>query len=360
MEQSIGNPQFKSRSIELGRKRSLKSIFLRWEWMLLVFLIIVNILNASISEDYFDYNNLASNMKIFLDKAIIALPMMMVFLIGEIDISVGSILTICGVGMGLVNELGAPFYLVVITGLAIGTLCGLINGLLVAKFSELSSTIVTLGTMILFRGIAYMILENRAYVNFPEGLQFFSWGSIWNIPFILVFYIIEVLIFAFVVHRTVFGRSLYAQGGNRTTSFFSGIKTEKIKIIVFTITGLITGIAAIFLLSKLGSARAKMAGGYEMEVIAMVVLGGVSSRGGKGTVLGVVISAFLIGFLRFGLGLINISSETIMIIIGALLIVAVGIPNLGRTFNENSIFNPIRKRFFDKHNEPPSQPDSVH
>lgn len=348
MEKTIEDPQVKTRSIEVERKRSIKSIFLRWEWMLLIFLVVVNILNASISEDYFDYNNLASNMKIFLDKAIIALPMMMVFLIGEIDISVASILTICSVVMGIFNELGAPFYVIVTVGLAVGVLCGLINGLLVAKFSELSSTIVTLGTMILFRGIAYMILENRAYVDFPSQLQFFSWGSIGNVPFIFIFFIIEVLVFAFVVHRTAFGRSLYALGGNRTTSFFSGIKTEKIKIIVFTLTGFIAGIASIFLLSKLGSARAKMAGGYEMEVIAMVVLGGVSAKGGKGNVLGVLISAFLIGFLRFGLGLINISSETIMIIIGGLLIVAVGIPNLGRTFSENSIFTSLRKKLSPK------------
>ena len=355
MAQSIGMPQQKSRSIDTERKKTFKSIFLRWEWMLLLFLVAVNIFNASMSEDYFNYNNLASNMKIFLDKAIIALPMMMVFLIGEIDISVASILTICGVGMGLANELGAPFIVVVLTGLVIGVLCGLINGLLVAKFSELSSTIVTLGTMILFRGIAYMILENRAYVDFPEQLQFFSWGTIGNVPFILVFFIVEVLLFAFVIHRTAFGRSLYALGGNKTTSFFSGLKTEKIKIIVFVLIGLFTGIASIFLLSKLGSARAKMAGGYEMEVIAMVVLGGVSSKGGKGNVLGVLISVFLIGFLRFGLGLINVSSETIMIIIGAMLIIAVGIPNLGRTFNENSIFTTLKKKMQLKQVDSPSK-----
>lgn len=332
------------RKIEFTQKKDFKSIFLRWEWMLFVILIIVNIINSSLSKNYFDYSNLTSNLKIFLDKAIIAVPMMMVFLIGEIDISVGSILTLCGVLMGLAGELGAPITVVILVGLVVGILCGLLNGFLVAKFSELSSTIVTLGTMIFFRGIAYMILENRAYVNFPDQLNFFSWGSIGPVPFIIIFFLLEAIIFAFLVHRTKFGRSLYALGGNKTTSYFSGLKTDKVKILVYAITGLMTGFASIFLLSKLGSARAKMAGGYEMEVIAMIVLGGVSAKGGKGTVLGVVISAFLIGFLRFGLGLINVSSETIMIIIGALLIIAVGIPNMGRVINESRTINRLMKK----------------
>ena len=333
------------RSIGLKPAKNWKTMLLRWEWMLVIILIILNFVNSTVSVNYLNYTNLASTLKMFLDKGIIAIPMMMVLLLGEIDISVGSIMALSGVLMGFAGSKDMPFSIILIIGLGVGLCCGLFNGILVAKFPELSSTIITLGNMIFFRGIGYMILENRAYLKYPEIIHFFSWGSVKNVPFILIVFLLEVLVFTFIIHRTRFGRSLYAVGSNATASYFSGIGINKVKIIVFGLSGLFSGLASIFLVSKLGSARASMAIGFEMEIIAMVILGGVAVTGGVGTVLGVALAVFIIGLLRFGLGIINISAENIMIIIGMLLIVSVALPNIILAIKNFSIDSRIIKYF---------------
>lgn len=161
-----------------------------------------------------------------------------------------------------------------------------------------------------------------------------SWGSVFNVPFILVFFLLEVIGITYLVHFTTFGRSIFAMGRNIKASYYSGVKTDQIKIAVFTMNGMAASISSLFLISKLASARANMAKNYDMDIIAMVILGGVSVSGGKGSVIGTAIAVFIIGLLRYGLGLINVSSETLMIIVGCLLIVLVAIPNLKTLGNE--------------------------
>ena len=324
----------KIRSISLDDGRSFKKAFLRWEWMLVLLLIAVNVMNIAISPNYLNTKNLASTMKIFLDKGIVAITMTMVLLLGEIDISVGSMMALSGTIMGLVGNAGGNFLEVALAGLLTGTLCGFFNGFLITRFTELSSTIITLANQIFFRGIALVILENRAYAEFPAGVKFMSWGSVFNVPFILVFFLLEVIGITYLVHFTTFGRSLFAMGRNIKASYYSGVKTDQIKIAVFTMNGMAASISSLFLISKLASARANMAKNYDMDIIAMVILGGVSVSGGKGSVIGTAIAVFIIGLLRYGLGLINVSSETLMIIVGCLLIVLVAIPNLKTLGNE--------------------------
>jgi rhamnose transport system permease protein len=329
--------------IGLGRKNVFKKV-LRWELILVVMLLALNIINSNISENYLKFNNITGTLKMFLDKGIVAIPMIMVLLLGEIDISVSSIMTLSSVLMGLAGTNNMPLAVVLMVGLFSGSCCGFINGVLIAKFPELSSTIITLGNMIFYRGIAYMILENRAYVKYSPGMRFFSWGNIFNIPFIFIVFIIEAIVFTFIIHRTRFGRSLYAIGSNSVASYFSGIRIERLKIIVFVLNGFFSGLAAMFLVSKLGSARANMAIGFEMEIIAMVILGGVSVSGGIGTVPGVIISVFIIGLLRFGLGIAFVSTETIMIIIGLLLILSVSLPNIIVFFSGSFLVQWIKKK----------------
>lgn len=324
----------KIRSISLDDGRSFKKAFLRWEWMLVLLLIAVNVMNIAISPNYLNTKNLASTMKIFLDNGIVAITMTMVLLLGEIDISVGSMMALSGTIMGLVGNAGGNFLEVALAGLLTGTLCGFFNGFLITRFTELSSTIITLANQIFFRGIALVILENRAYAEFPAGVKFMSWGSVFNVPFILVFFLLEVIGITYLVHFTTFGRSLFAMGRNIKASYYSGVKTDQIKIAVFTMNGMAASISSLFLISKLASARANMAKNYDMDIIAMVILGGVSVSGGKGSVIGTAIAVFIIGLLRYGLGLINVSSETLMIIVGCLLIVLVAIPNLKTLGNE--------------------------
>lgn len=316
------------RNIEAERKFDLKRFLFQWEWLLVLLLIVINVMNISLSSNYWDFNNLMSAVQMFLDKAVLVFPMMLVILLGEIDISIASTMALSGVIMGVAYQAGVPMPLAILVALAVGLACGFINGFILAKFKELSSMIVTLSTMIIFRGIASIILKDQAVSSFPDWFQYFGWGKVGSIPFILLFFIMEAVAFAYLVHRTPFGRKVYAMGNNIVTSCFSGLKVDKIKIIIFTLNGLFAAIAGIFLTSKMGSARPSIASGYELDVIAMVVLGGVSTAGGKGRVGGTVLSIFVIGLLRYGLGLINVPSQSIMIILGALLVIAVAIPNL--------------------------------
>lgn len=308
---------------------TLKKFFLQWEWMLGIILMIVFIINSNLSPHFFSYSSLRDGTMIFLDKAFIVFPMAMVMILRDIDISVGSTVALSSVIMATAyNSLGVPMEMAVILCLLVGALCGLLNGLIIVKFKELSAVIVTLGTMILYRGIAYIILEDQASGDFPEWFGFFGWGYIYGIPFILIAFVIAAVIFGIVLHITSFGRQIYAMGNNPTASRFSGVKVDKIKIIVFTLAGLMAGVTALFLASRMGSTRPNVATMYELDVIAMAALGGVSTAGGKGRIIGTVIAIFVIGYLQYGLGLINIPAQTLLIIIGALLIFAVSAPKM--------------------------------
>lgn len=344
MKNANTDNQTGSRVIAVNKERSLKKLLFRWEFTIIFLFIIINIMNAVMSKNYLNITNLSNTLKMFLDKGIIAFPMMMVLLLGEIDISVASQIALTGTVMGWCASKGANIVVVVIVGLALGALLGWFNGFLITKFTELSSTIITLATEILYRGLAWMILENNAYTAWPESMQQFSWGSIGGIPIILFVFIGEIFIFAYVVHFTKFGRSLYAMGRNERASLYSGLRTARIKRIVYMVTGIFSALASIFLCSKLGSSRANMAANYEMDVIAMVILGGVSVSGGVGNVIGVAFSVFVIGLLRYGLGLINVSSEIIMIIIGVLLIVPIAIPNLKQFSRESEFLTALKRR----------------
>lgn len=313
----------------VGKKKfSFKAFFLHWEWMLFLLFILVNIINTGLSPYYLDSNSLRDATMTFLDKAFIVFPMVFIIIIRDIDISVASIVALASVIMAHLYSLGVPMELAVVICLTVGAICGFINGLLIVKFKELSAVIVTLSTMIIYRGIAYIILEDQSAGSFPEWFGFFGWGYVYGIPFILIAFIVLAVLFGLLLHKTTFGRRVYAIGNNPTAARFSGVQVGKIKIIVFTLAGLMAGVTALFLTSRMGSTRPNVASGYELDVIAMVVLGGISTAGGKGRMIGAVIAVFLIGFLRNGLGLINMPAQVLMIIIGLLLIIAVMIPKL--------------------------------
>jgi len=312
------------------KKFDLKSFFLQWEWMLVLIFIAVNIINASLSPHYLDPSGLTGATRIFLDKAFIVLPMVFVIILGDIDISVASTVALSSVVMGVAYNSGVPMELAVIICLMVGTICGLFNGLLIVKFKELSAVIVTLSTMTIYRGIAFIILGDLAAGGFPQWFSFLGWGSVAGMPFMLIAFLCFALIFALVLHKTTFGRRVYAMGNNIVASRFSGVQVDKIKVLVFTVTGFMAAVTALFLTSRMGSTRPNVAIGYELDVIAMVVLGGVSTSGGKGRMIGVIISIFLVGYLKYGLGLQNIPAQAQLIIIGALLIFAVMMPKLIR------------------------------
>lgn len=300
-----------------------KTFFLQWEWLLVGVLLLVIIINSLISPFFLTWGTFIRTPATFLDKSFIVFPMMMVIILGKIDISVGSTVALSAVVMAVAYNLGLPMPLAMLLCLLVGTFCGAFNAFLMVRFKELSFVIVTLSTMIIYRGIAYIILENRASGGFPQWFSFLGWGSLGGVPVMIPAFIITAVGFGLLLHRTVFGRSVFAMGHNARAARHSGINTDRVIWIVFTLNGLMAAVTALFLTSRMGSTRPNVAMGYELEVIAMVALGGVSTNGGTGRIGGPVLAIFIVGFLAYGLGLANMQAPVVLVVIGTLLIVSV-------------------------------------
>lgn len=330
MEQRVvTQSEYVQRTLTNKKDFSLKKFFFQWEWMLILVFFLMMVINTNLSPYFLSGVGLRDATMIFLDKAFIVFPMVMIMILRDIDISVGSTVALSSVVMAtLYNSLNVPMEAAIVICLLVGALCGLVNGLLIVKFRELSAVIVTLGTMILYRGLAYVILEDQASGDFPDWFSFFGWGHVAGIPFILLVFIVLAVGFTLLLHKTTFGRQIFAMGNNPVASRFSGVQVDKIKVIVFMLAGLMAAVTAIFLASRMGSTRPNVATMYELDVIAMVALGGISTAGGKGRMIGAIIAIFIIGYLQYGLGLINIPSQTMLVIVGLLLLVSVAIPKL--------------------------------
>jgi rhamnose transport system permease protein len=232
--------------------------------------------------------------------------------------------------MGMAVQFGVGTPGLVAIGIGVGLACGAFNGLLVTRLG-LPSIVVTIGTMSLFRGVAFIILGDQAYKGYPESFAFFGQGYVWwVVSFELVLFLVAAVIYYVILHRTSFGRRVFAIGNNPVAAQFSGVRVERIKFILFCLTGLMSGIAAVLITSRLGSTRPSIAQGYELEVITMVVLGGVSILGGAGSIPGVVLAALIMGLVTFGLGLLNVPGIVMSIFIGLLLILVIALPIVWR------------------------------
>ncbi|MAQ85375.1 MAG: branched-chain amino acid ABC transporter permease [Maritimibacter sp.] len=304
--------------------RLLKS----WEVLLLAVAVAIFIANSLASPYFLNAWNLSDATFNFTEKAMIGFAMALLIISGEIDLSVASIIALASTAMGAAVQMGAGTPELVAIGLLTGLLCGAFNGVLVTGLG-LPSIVVTIGTMSLFRGISYIVLGDQAYRGYPSGFSYFGQGYVWwVISFEFVLFAVLAVIYGVLLHKTNFGRMVYAIGNNATGAAFSGIKVARVKFILFLLTGLMSGIAAICLTARLGSTRPSIAFGWELEVVTMVVLGGVSILGGSGTIPGVVIAAFVMGLVTFGLGLLNVPGIVMSIFIGLLLIGVIALPRL--------------------------------
>ncbi len=306
------------------RQRVLRS----WEALLVLVAVLIFTANAFASPYFLDPWNLSDASFNFTEKAMIAFAMALLIISGEIDLSVAAIVALASTAMGYAAQMGAGTPALVAIGLGTGLICGLFNGTLVTRFG-LPSIVVTIGTMSLFRGISYIVLGDRAFSGYPDGFAFFGQGYVgWVITFELVLFAALAIGFGALLGRTTFGRRVYAIGNNATAARFSGVKVERIKMILFLLTGLLSGIASICLTSRLGSTRPSIGAGMELEVVTMVVLGGVSILGGSGSIFGVVMAALIMGMVTFGLGLLNVPGIVMSIFIGLLLIAVISAPQL--------------------------------
>ncbi len=299
-----------------------------WETLLLAVAVAIFTFNAFASPYFLNAWNLSDATFNFTEKAMIAFAMALLIIAGEIDLSVASIVALASTAMGAAAQIGASPAVLVVIGLTVGLICGAFNGLLVTVMG-LPSIVVTIGTMSLFRGISYIVLGDTAYGGYPAGFKFFGQGYVWwVISFELVAFAVLALAFGVLLHLTNFGRAVYAIGNNPVASLFSGLRVGRVKFILFLLTGLMAGVASVCLTSRLGSTRPSIGFGMELEVVTMVVLGGVNILGGSGTIPGVVIAALIMGLVTFGLGLLNVPGIVMSIVIGALLIGVIALPRL--------------------------------
>jgi rhamnose transport system permease protein len=299
-----------------------------WEVMLVAVAVAVFTFNALASPYFLDWWNLSDATFNFTEKAMIAFAMALLIIAGEIDLSVASIIALASTAMGAAAQTGLGTPVLVSVGLATGLLCGAFNGALVTGLG-LPSIVVTIGTLSLFRGISFMVLGDRSFGGYPSGFAWFGQGYVWWVVTVeMAIFAACAVAFWILLHRTSFGRSVYAIGNNPTGALFSGVRVRRTKFILFLLTGLMSGLAAVCLTSRLGSTRPSIATGWELEVVTMVVLGGVNILGGSGTIPGVILAAIVLGLVTFGLGLLNVPGIVMSIVVGALLIAVIAIPRL--------------------------------
>lgn len=311
--------------------KRLKSLLITWE-ALLVLLLLVSIGIGSTRSPYFlsgfNFYALTSNI---MEIAIMALPMTLIIIAGEIDLSVASTLGLTSVVLGLLWARGYPMWLAIGAALLVGIVAGCLNGLLVTKLA-LPSLVVTIGTLALYRGLAYVVLGDQAVSSFPASFTNFGFGTIpgTEIPWSALIFAILVIIFVVILHFGRLGRQLYAIGNSKEAARFSGINVSRVKLLLFILSGGIAALAGVIFTARFSSARPDNAVGFELDVVTVVLLGGVNIFGGRGSLLGVVLAIFIVAILQNVLGLLNISGDIQSLAIGLLLILSVLGPNVAR------------------------------
>ncbi|KGJ28090.1 ribose ABC transporter permease [Staphylococcus haemolyticus] len=287
---------------------------------LILLIIVVSILNPS----FLDLSNLLNLLRQISINGLIAFGMTFIILTGGIDLSVGSILALSSAFIALMITSGVDPIIALIIGVLIGFVLGAVNGLLVTK-GNMAPFIATLATMTIFRGLTLVITDGNPITNLGDSylFQLFGKGYFIGIPVPAVTMIIVFVILLIILQKTTFGRHTYAIGGNEIAAKISGIKVNKIKILIYGISGLMSALAGGILTSRLNSAQPTAGTSYELDAIAAVVLGGTSLTGGKGRIVGTLIGVLIIGVLNNGLNLLGVSSFYQQVVKGVVILIAV-------------------------------------
>jgi rhamnose transport system permease protein len=307
----------------------LRTRLARWE-TLTVALLVATIVGGGISSgNFLTGGNLNSMLSDITEVSLIALPMTYIIVTGEIDLSVASILGLSSALLGALWDANWPIEGIIPFVLVVGGVAGLVNGLLVTRVG-LPSLAVTIGTLGLYRGLAFVILGDKAVADLP--LQYTDWAfgtfAGTQIPNPFVVFVVLAIVFGFVLHRTTFGRALFAIGANEEAAFFSGLRVKRIKLGLFALSGVVSALAGIIFALRFGSARADNGNGLELSVVAAVLLGGVSIFGGKGHMLGVIVAVLLLGAVRSALTINDVADEVLTIVTGSLLLLSVLGPSI--------------------------------
>ncbi|MHC4458506.1 MAG: ABC transporter permease [Planctomycetota bacterium] len=299
-------------------------------------ILIICILSALRPESFLTIDNFLNVLRRSSVYGIIAIGMTFVIISAGIDLSVGSMLALCGmIGAavmvavsGTTDPQGMSLAVGTIIGMVVGTICGFINGLLITKLS-LQPFIVTLGTMSFFRGIA-LVMKDGQPINVPS-YKYLGEGLVLGIPISIIIFAVIIVLASFILRYTHLGRYTYAIGSNREAAFHAGVNVHRNLICIFTFTGFLVGIAAMIATSRTVSAQPTAGLGAELDIIAAVVIGGASLAGGQGTITGTIIGTLLISFLRNGCTLLGISTNAQLIVIGMIIVLAVAVDQLARS-----------------------------
>jgi rhamnose transport system permease protein len=310
-----------------SREHRWARLLARWETLLVIALIGLIVLGTYLSPFFLTPGNFSNLIAALMEVAIMALPMTLIIVAGEIDLSVESMAGLASAILGFLWAAGVPLWIGIPLVLVVGALGGLMNGLLVAR-GGLPSLVVTLGTLALFRGLALIVLGPRGISDFPPEFTELGFGHVpaTLIPWPFVIFLGLALLLGIVLHRTWIGRQVYAIGKNTGAARFSGVRVTRVKVSLFVLSGLIAALAGIILTSRLSSARADAGSGMTLTVVTVVLLGGVNIFGGSGTIPGVVLAVLAVAVMQNALRLAHVTVEVQSIALGLLLILSVVIP----------------------------------
>jgi rhamnose transport system permease protein len=305
-----------------------------WEGFLVLILIVVFLINSLVAPNYLSVGNQVNLFILSIERIIVALTMTFLIINGEIDLSAPSIMGLTACACAYLFNQGMDFGIALLVSMAIGLVTGLFNGFWIAIVG-LNSLVVTLAMLISYRGLARVFLEDRSIGNFPEWFNLLGQKSLVGpFPFALLLFF-GLLIFAVIVLQySGFGRRTFVIGNNKDVARFSGVKVARIKLILFVASALVSALAGLLLAARLGAVRGDLALGFELDIITMVLLGGVSIFGGSGSLYGVFLSIMIILNIRNGMSLANLSGHFQTGVIGMLLIFSVLAPNLVSDFQE--------------------------
>jgi len=285
-------------------------------------LVVLVIVLAVLSPYFLTPGNLLTVLEQTAINAIIAVGMTFVIISAGIDLAVGSVLALSGIVLGLLLKAGVPVPLAILLALAAGSVCGLVNGLLIT-LGRLPPFIATLGMMSVARGAALLLTDGRPVSGFAGGFRVLATGELFHIPAPALIMLAVYLAGHFLLTRTRFGLYTYSMGGNEQATHLAGINVTVHKTAIYVFSGLTSAVAAVVLTARLNSAQPIAGIAYELDAIAATVIGGTSLMGGKGTLVGTLIGALIMGVLKNGLNLLSVSSFLQQIIIGSVIIAAV-------------------------------------
>lgn len=302
-----------------------------WEGFLFAVLILIYAVNAWNSPVFLTVGNQINMFQLSVEKIIVALVMTFIIINGEIDLSVASVMGLAACSFGWMVQAGTPAAAAVVLALAIGLLCGAFNALFIVGFG-IPSLVVTLATMIAYRGFARVLVEDRGINQFPDWFDGLGQqGLIGPVPLAMVIFAVLAVLAYLILQRTAFGRKVYFIGANRAVAEYSGLDVRTVKTKIFIASGVISALAGLLFAARVGAVRGDVASGFELDVITMVLLGGVSIFGGAGTMSGTILSILIVLALRNGMALENITGHIQTGVLGILLILSVMVPIIRQT-----------------------------